>query len=91
MDPVVYYIGATVLGAIGASWSLAWWFARQFAIVINSIYETKDSIISKLEYHEKHDDVRFANVDKNIWELRLHMEKSLPRTNREEIIGESTK
>lgn len=35
------------------------------------IYETREAILNKLEYHERHDDHRFDNIRKDIWEIRL--------------------
>lgn len=31
----------------------------------------KESLIEKLEYHERHDDKRFSDIVDDIWELRL--------------------
>lgn len=67
---IAYSIGLSA-AAIGAVWSLAWWFARQFTLIRNIIYETKDAIINKLEYHEKLDDSRFTEVRKEIFDIRL--------------------
>lgn len=68
---LINYTVGMVLASVGGVWSLAWWFARQFTRVENIIYETKDAILDKLEYHEKHDDSRFAEVRKDIWEIRI--------------------
>lgn len=67
----LWYIAGTLTAIIGGVWSLAWWFARQFSNIAKAITETKDAILAKLEYHEKHDDQRFAEVRKDIWEIRL--------------------
>lgn len=78
-----------VLAAIGSVWSLAWWFARQFSRVEKIIYETKDAILDKLEYHEKHDDNRFAEVRKDIWEIRLR-NASIDGIKRQRIADEES-
>lgn len=37
----------------------------------NKLSNLERNIISKLEYHERHDDERFAAVDKAVWEIRI--------------------
>lgn len=56
--------GTLVFTILTAVWSLAWWLARQFSLV-------KDAILEKLEYHERHDDVRFDAITKDLWEIRV--------------------
>ena len=58
--------------------SLVWWLAGQFKTLGDLIFKVKDDILSKLEYHEKHDDQRFLECKtdlqmfkNDIWELRL--------------------
>lgn len=65
------YISVTLSAVVGAVWSLGLLIAKQFTLVKKSLYEVKDQIIDKLEYHEKHDDSRFEAVRKDIWEIRL--------------------
>lgn len=56
---------------IAAVFAAGLWLSRQFSIL-------KDFITEKLEYHEKHDDERFHEVEKrfssirnDIWEIRV--------------------
>lgn len=60
---------------LGAEWSLGAWLNRQFSDMRALLYtETKrlgDDIGSKIEYHERHDDSRFAQVRDDIWEIRI--------------------
>jgi hypothetical protein len=60
---------------LGAEWSLGAWINRQFSDMRNLVYsETKklrDEIVNKIEYHERHDDSRFAQVREDIWEIRI--------------------
>lgn len=61
---LVSVAGTLVFTILTAVWSLAWWLARQFAAV-------KDAILEKLEYHERHDDIRFDALTKDLWEIRV--------------------
>lgn len=59
----------------GSVWGLAWWLSGQFggvrSLVYDLIHKTESNIISKLEYHEKHDDGRFDDLKRDIWEMKL--------------------
>lgn len=79
---VMLEIAGLFLTIFGAIWSLAWWLSGKFTFLQNLIYttaeKTTNSIMSKLEYHEKHDDARFNNVsnqissvNNDIWEIKL--------------------
>lgn len=61
---LVSVAGTLVFTILTAVWSLAWWLARQFSLV-------KDAILEKLEYHERHDDIRFDALTKDLWEIRV--------------------
>lgn len=81
-----YYLAVLVTIGVAiftAEWIIVSWINKQFAALRSSFYtELKQmgkDIIEKLEYHERHDDKRFEQVDKkfeqvrnDIWELRLH-------------------
>lgn len=60
---------------LGAEWSLGAWLSRQFSDLRNLVFtETKklrDEIVQKIEYHERHDDSRFAQIRDDIWEIRI--------------------
>jgi capsule polysaccharide export protein KpsE/RkpR len=71
-----------LLSAIGAAivttGSLAVWINGQFAKIGRFIMEQTDKMLNKLEYHERHDDERFADVtkrfdavSKNLYEIRI--------------------
>lgn len=67
---------ATVVVAIGTTvWSLAWWLSGQFSSIRSLLFEqiekAQANIVSKLEYHEKHDDSRFDDLKRDIWEVKL--------------------
>ena len=61
------------------------WLTRQFSIINASVYKTKDELknvfLDKLEYHERHDDVRFDNVRKDIYQLGLRMAANTGKIN----------
>jgi hypothetical protein len=60
---------------LGGLTSLTWWLSNQFSMIRNLIYskieETKSMVLEKLEYHERHDDQRFAEVRNDIWDIRV--------------------
>lgn len=74
--PDVILVGIAVGIFVGGTvWALAWWLSGQFSLIRNLVYEqinkVGDSILSKLEYHEKHDDARFASISNDLWDLRV--------------------
>jgi len=40
-------------------------------MVYESVHKTESAIMNKLEYHEKHDDTRFDDLKRDIWEIKL--------------------
>lgn len=60
---------------VGATWSLAWWFSRQFSalreLIHNRVEKLERAVLEKIEYHERHDDDRFSQLNNQIWEIRL--------------------
>lgn len=62
----------TVFAAV---WSLAWWLSGKFSEIRSLVYttaeKTANSILSKLEYHERHDDDRFSQVREDLSEIRV--------------------
>lgn len=75
MEPYLGVFVSTILALLGAEWVFAIWINRQFSNVRNLVYSSTEklqlNILSKLEYHEKHDDQRFASLERNIWEIRV--------------------
>lgn len=55
--------------------TIVWGFSAYLARMLNGLYDkmdkTQDAIIAKLEYHEQHDDTRFANIDKELWAIKV--------------------
>lgn len=60
---VVLTLAGTTIGTVG---SLVWWLSRQFALLKSLVYETKELIVGKLEYHERHDDSRFLQLNNDL-------------------------
>lgn len=60
---------------LGAVWGHSLWLSKQFASLRELIYHKVDQLennfIQKLEYHERHDDNRFSDLQNDIWEMRL--------------------
>ena len=74
--------GNVFLGAVGlfltifaAVWSLAWWLSGKFNTVTALIYNQVEKLTAhfnkKLEYHEQHDDQRFATISNDLWEIKV--------------------
>lgn len=65
-------IMATVVGTV--FW-LSWWLSNQFKDVRNLVYNKTEQLqnffLSKMEYHEKHDDARFQSLSNDLWIIKL--------------------
>ena len=72
---IIFAIASTATG-------LGWWLSGQFShhrkYTYDVVKEMKTEILQKLEYHERHDDQRFDQVDgrigrlrNDVWEIRL--------------------
>lgn len=75
MLPETWLAPAVILTVVGAVWTLAWWLSKKFDDVrklVQTRHEQLEAfIMTKLEYHEKHDDTRFNQLNEQIWEIRL--------------------
>lgn len=67
-------LGVTTM-LVGSGWISAWWFSKKFSEIHDAIDGKIDklerSVIQKLEYHERHDDARFSEINNAIWEIKL--------------------
>jgi hypothetical protein len=94
---------ALALTVVGTVWGHAIWLSGRFT-GISKEFDIKfekflQTIMDKLEYHERHDDQRFGHINDSIWEMRLQNALNIhgpsqeaprkPRTTREEISGGS--
>lgn len=66
---------ALFMTVFGAVWSLAWWLSGKFSEIRNLVYttaeKTREVLLNKLEYHEKHDDDRFSQIRDDLSEIRI--------------------
>lgn len=72
---------ATAVFVGGSVWGLAWWLSGQFSslreLVHEQIFKTEEAILAKLEYHERHDDARFEDVKRDIWDIKLRQASNI--------------
>jgi hypothetical protein len=64
------FIGVMVTIA-GSVWTLAWWLSGHFNMIRKEILALGKELVEKLEYHERHDDVRFDQVQNAITDIRV--------------------
>jgi hypothetical protein len=84
-----FYVLIVTLGCIGAGlgsvWGFSIWISKQFNILRDLIYtkidQLEDTIMKKLEYHERHDDTRFDNLQKDMFELKLRSIEKMSKIN----------
>lgn len=67
----VALLAATIFTTVGTVWSLAWWLSNKFATLTALMNKQKEDILSKLEYHERHDDTRFERVSRDLFSIQL--------------------
>lgn len=64
-----------LLTLIATAISTVLWINRQFSnlkdYVNRKMEKLEETILSKLEYHERHDDRRFSEISNDIWEIRV--------------------
>lgn len=65
-------LGATIISAV---WGHAIWLSTRFSSIQKEIDYKFEKILTtlttKMEYHERHDDRRFAQISDGLWEIRL--------------------
>lgn len=70
-----FTIAGLFLTIFAAVWSLAWWLSGKFSKVTNLIFttaeKTREVLLNKLEYHERHDDDRFSQIREDLGEIRI--------------------
>lgn len=62
-----------ILSLIIAEAGFGAWITSRFDRVTKSVDKLREELLSKIEYHERHDDRRFADMGDNIWELRVRL------------------
>ena len=82
MSNIDWSVVGILITIVGTVWSLAWWLSNKFSELKDMFYvqieSVKNVLMTKLDYHEKHDDQRFSSVDKrfsnirdDLWEIRV--------------------
>lgn len=68
-------VAGLFLSVFGAIWSLAWWLSGKFGEIRGLVYasaeKTREVLLNKLEYHERHDDDRFSQIREDLSEIRV--------------------
>lgn len=59
------------LGALAFAVSAVLWVTNQLTKLREYIGKQFDKVLDKLEYHERHDDERFARIANQLMEVRL--------------------
>lgn len=63
----IYYFGSAVLLSI----TVVLWITSQLAKLKEYISKQTDKVVSKLEYHEHHDDDRFSQLNADLVAIKL--------------------
>lgn len=56
---------------IGGQFALGVWINSRFETNRKESMSMRDSLMAQLQYHERHDDRRFAEITNALWEIRL--------------------
>lgn len=82
---------APVVGlVVSAVWILAWQINNVKSKMYDKMDEVKTSILNKLEYHERHDDQRFAQINNDLWSVRLALARNGKETKTESTLRRET-
>jgi hypothetical protein len=80
-------IGTAAGGLLFFVWGLRGWFSNQFMKIFDKIEKSENNIMSKLEYHERHDDERFARMGDRLWELKVNQVAITKKVNGDKPSG----
>lgn len=67
----------SIVGAgVASTWTIAWFLSTKIngtnSLVYKKFDELKNIFLDKLEYHERHDDTRFEEVRRDLWQIRVN-------------------
>lgn len=62
---------AAILVFVGSIWGLAWFLSGKLSRIYDKIDTVKDTILDKLEYHERHDDSRFQVINNDLLTIKV--------------------
>lgn len=68
-----------VVALLTAQAGFGTWLNSQFAGIRKEQASIREVILNKLEYHERHDDTRFSDINNSLWEIRLQLQNALIR------------
>lgn len=72
---LVSIVGTGIVTAVGWSVWATWWLGKQFSQTRQLVWDRGNilqaGIEAKLEYHEQHDDKRFADLHNDLWDIRV--------------------
>lgn len=57
--------------SITTVWGLSIWLGKEFTKMKDIIFTVRDALVDKIEYHERHDDARFSDINKELWGVKL--------------------
>lgn len=73
--PLIGLLSSTIFILISTVWGFSIWLSKKFdqnkEFIEEKIEKLETTIIKKLEYHERHDDVRFADIKNDVWDIRV--------------------
>lgn len=65
-------LGVTIITAV---WGHAIWLSNRFSSISQEMDKRFEKLLTtllgKIEYHERHDDQRFGEINNGLWEVRL--------------------
>lgn len=63
------------LGTIGLVWSAAWWLSAKLSDIKKIMFDRLElmqmTVLDKIQYHERHDDERFHDLQNDIWAIKV--------------------
>lgn len=68
-------LATTLSAGISVAVGLAYWIQKQFTATHRHIdlksEQTEKILLEKIEYHERHDDQRFSQINNDLWTIKL--------------------
>lgn len=75
LTPEAFTFLTTVISASFVTGTIVWGFSTMLSNKINVVYsrieKAQEVILAKLEYHERHDDQRFAAINNELWAIKI--------------------
>jgi hypothetical protein len=72
---LVGMLSSTIVILISTVWGFSIWLSKKFdnnkEFFEEKLDKIETNIIKKLEYHERHDDERFADIKNDVWDIRV--------------------